>query len=300
MRGMVFNIMRFSVNDGPGIRTTVFLKGCPLACPWCHNPESIERDKEVVLRSDRCLVCGECVDVCAQHAITRVDGQVTTDRALCTRCGDCVSHCYADARELVGKEWTTGEVMEEILRDTVFFDQSGGGVTFSGGEPFLQHEFLEDLLRACRQRGIHTAVDTTGYTSVSILERIAPLVDLFLYDLKMLDDARHKEHTGVSNRPIRENLTRLVQWRKKVIVRIPLVPGVNDDERNIRSSGEWLASLGAIHEVHVLPYHATGTEKYSRLGKTYTLDAMRTPDRDSVARIVRELQRYVPSVILGG
>jgi len=211
-----------------------------------------------------------------------------------------VSHCYADARELVGKEWTTGEVMEEILRDTVFFDQSGGGVTFSGGEPFLQHEFLEDLLRACRQRGIHTAVDTTGYTSVSILERIAPLVDLFLYDLKMLDDARHKEHTGVSNRPIRENLTRLVQWRKKVIVRIPLVPGVNDDERNIRSSGEWLASLGAIHEVHVLPYHATGTEKYSRLGKTYTLDAMRTPDRDSVARIVRELQRYVPSVILGG
>jgi pyruvate formate lyase activating enzyme len=300
MTGTVFNIMRFSVNDGPGIRTTVFLKGCPLACPWCHNPESIQREEEIILRGDRCIVCVECVDACAQHAIAHVDGHVTTDRTLCTRCGECVSHCYTDARELVGREWTTEEVMEEILRDRVFFDESGGGATISGGEPFLQHEFLESLLLACRRQEIHTAVDTTGCTSPTILERIAPLVDLFLYDLKMMDDAKHREYTGVSNVLILGNLRRLVQWEKQVIVRIPLVPGVNDDEPNIQSSGEWLASLRAIREIHVLPYHATGTEKYSRLGKTYTLDAMRSPDRDSVARIVEVLQKYVPSVILGG
>jgi pyruvate formate lyase activating enzyme len=300
MTGTVFNIMRFSINDGPGIRTTVFLKGCPLACPWCHNPESVQREQEVVLRGDRCIGCGECVDACSQHAIAKVDGQVTTDRTLCTRCGDCVSRCYADARELVGKEWTTEEVMREILLDRVFFDESGGGVTFSGGEPFLQHDFLESLLHACRQHGIHTTVDTTGCTSVSILERIAPLVDLFLYDLKMMDDARHREYTGVSNLPILENLRRLIRWEKRVIVRIPVVPGVNDDEHNIRSSGEWLASLGTVLEVHVLPYHASGTEKYSRLGKPYALDTLRSPDHDSVARIVKELQKFVPSVILGG
>lgn len=298
--GTIFNIMRFSVNDGPGIRSTVFLKGCPLACPWCHNPESIGKGIEIILRPDRCIHCGVCIDVCAHHAVAAGDGQAVTDRALCTRCGECVPHCYADARALAGKVVTTEEVLHDILRDRIFFDESGGGVTFSGGEPLMQHDFLESLLEACRQEDLHTAVDTTGYTSSSILARIAPLADLFLYDLKMMEDEKHRKHTGVSNVPILENLRRLVEWERKVIVRIPLIPGVNDDWQNFRSAGEFLASLPSIREVHLLPYHPGAREKYSRLGKIYGFGVHGSPDADHVAALREELQRYVPSVIVGG
>jgi pyruvate formate lyase activating enzyme len=298
--GTVFNVMRFSLNDGPGIRTTVFLKGCPLACPWCHNPESMEKEKEVFLRDDRCIHCGECIDVCAQQAISNDDGRVITDRALCTRCGNCVPHCVAEARELVGRQMTTQEVLSEVLRDRVFFDESGGGVTFSGGEPFLQYEFLGSLLDACRTEGLHSTVDTTGCTSPVILKRLAPLIDLYLYDLKLMDDAKHQKYTGVSNRLLVENLQRLVEWGKRVIVRIPLIPGINDDEENIRATGELLATLTAIREVHVLPYHPSGTDKYARLGKAYTLNMLNTPPSESLARIANTLEQYVASVVIGG
>jgi pyruvate formate lyase activating enzyme len=298
--GTVFSVMRFSLNDGPGIRTTVFLKGCPLACPWCHNPESIAKEKEVFLREERCIRCGECVDVCAQNAISDDDGRVITDRALCTRCGDCVPHCVADARELVGKEMTTREVLNEILRDRIFYDESGGGVSFSGGEPFLQHEFLESLLSVCRAEGLHNTVDTTGCTSPAVLKALSPLIDLYLYDLKMMDDAKHQRYTGVSNRLIVENLRRLVEWGKRVIVRIPLIPSVNDDEENLRATGELIASLPAIREVHLLPYHPSGTDKYARLGKDYTLGMLKTPPPEYLVRVVDTLEHYVPSVVLGG
>jgi pyruvate formate lyase activating enzyme len=292
--------MRFSVNDGPGIRTTVFFKGCPLSCLWCHNPESLQRATEIVLRDDRCIQCGECLTACTHGAISRDDGRVVTDRALCSRCGDCVAHCYADARELVGREMTPDDVMRQVLQDRLFFDQSGGGVTFSGGEPLLQHEFLLALLTASKQEGLHTVLDTTGHTTPQILERIAPLVDLFLYDLKMMDDAQHRSYTGVSNRLPLENLRHLVEGEKEIIVRIPLIPGVNDDSDNIRSSGELLASLHGIREVHVLPYHTTGVSKYHRIGKSYALSTLKPPDHDAVMRAIGVLRRYVPSVIVGG
>jgi pyruvate formate lyase activating enzyme len=298
--GIVFNIMRFSLNDGPGIRSTVFLKGCPLSCPWCHNPESIRWEQEVFLRDDRCIHCGECIDRCAHQAISDDDGRIVTDRTLCTRCGECTPHCFADAREIVGKEMTAQEVVAEVLRDRVFFDDSGGGVSFSGGEPFLQHEFLEAVLTACKQEALHTTVDTTGCTPPAVLERISPLVDLYLYDIKMMDDTKHRAYTGVSNGLILENLRRLVEWGNEVIVRIPLIPGINDDPENIRASGEFLATMPAIREVHVLPYHASGGEKYARLGKSYTLGSVKAPSRESVNRIIEHLQRHVPSVVLGG
>lgn len=300
MKGSVFNIMRFSVSDGPGIRTTVFFKGCPLSCLWCHNPESLRQGTEIVLRDDRCIQCGECISVCKQGAITSNNGRVVTDRALCIRCGDCVPHCYAEAREQVGRTMTTGEVMQEVLQDRVFYDESGGGVTFSGGEPLLQHEFLFSLLTASKQEGLHTVLDTTGYTTPQILERIAPLVDLFLYDLKMMDDGKHKAYTGVSNRLPLENLRRLAQWENEVVLRIPLIPGVNDDLENVRSSGEFLESLPRIHEVHVLPYHTGGEGKYGRLGRTYELSSMNPPDHESIIQAIAELRRYVPSVVVGG
>jgi len=195
---------------------------------------------------------------------------------------------------------TTGEVMAEVLQDRVFFDESGGGVTFSGGEPLLQHEFLFSLLSACRREGLHTTVDTAGCVSPSVLEQIAPLVDLFLYDLKMMDEKKHREFTGASNRLSLENLKRLERWGRQLVLRIPLIPGVNDDQENLHSSGRLIASLRGVREVHLLPYHASGAAKYSRLGKAYALSSMSPPDHTAVTRALAELQKFVPSVTVGG
>lgn len=229
MTGTIFNIQRFSVNDGPGIRTTVFLKGCPLHCAWCHNPESISPEKDLMLHEDRCIRCGDCVAVCEQHAIRSDNGGFVTDREKCIRCGRCLDVCYAEARVLMGKEVTADEVMAEIVKDTVFFDQSSGGVTFSGGEPLLQHQFLTSLLEACKKKAIHTAVDTSGHIPADILRDVSRSVDLFLYDVKTLDDAVHQKFAGVSNRRILENLRLLIDLGKEIIVRVPIIPEINDN-----------------------------------------------------------------------
>ncbi len=296
MTGTVFNIQRFSVDDGPGIRTTIFLKGCPLRCQWCHNPESISPKKELILHENRCLRCGDCMKLCKNNAIISEDGKFVTLREFCLACGTCVELCYAEAREIVGKEMTTDEVMVEIEKDVVFFDESGGGVTFSGGEPLLQHEFLVELLEECGRKNIHRTVDTTGFTSPSILERVSRSVDLFLYDLKTLDDEKHQAYTGVSNRLILENLRRLAEWGKKVIVRIPILPGINDDPENVRQTGLFVASLGNISEVQLLAYHKTGIEKYHRLGEEYKLEEVLVPSAEHLDEIARELRNHIPVV----
>lgn len=300
MTGIVFNIMRFAVNDGPGIRTTVFLKGCPLRCLWCHNPESILPGPELFIRPDRCIRCGACLEVCEHGAIRGDEGALMTVRELCIRCGRCVDACSADARELVGREMTTGEVLEAVSRDTVFHDESGGGVTFSGGEPLLQHEFLLSVLQGCRARGIHTAVDTSGYAAPAVLDAVAEVADLFLYDIKLFDEERHRRFTGVSNRLILENLHRLTARGAAVIVRIPLIPGINDDEVNIREIGEFVASLGGISEIDVLPYHDTGLAKYDRLGRACGLRDVARPTPARVEEIAAVLQEHVATVSVGG
>ncbi len=300
MTGVVFNIMRFAVNDGPGIRTTVFLKGCPLRCLWCHNPESILPGPELFIRTDRCIRCGACLEVCEHGAIRGGEDAFMTVRELCTRCGHCVDACWADARELVGREMTTEEVLEAISRDTVFHDESGGGVTFSGGEPLLQHEFLLSVLQGCRARGIHTAVDTSGYAAPAVLDAVAEVADLFLYDVKLFDEERHRRFTGVSNRLILENLRRLTARGAAVIVRIPLIPGINDDEGNIREIGEFVASLRGISEIDVLPYHDTGLAKYDRLGRVYGLRDVARPTPARVEEIAAVLQEHVATVSVGG
>ncbi len=300
MKGLVFNIQRFSVNDGPGIRTTVFLKGCSLHCAWCHNPESISPDQQLVLRDDRCIRCGDCFALCKNHAVCRMDGGFSTIRDVCVECGECVEVCNSEAREIAGKQVSVEEVMAEVLKDVVFFDQSGGGASFSGGEPFLQHEFLLALLQACRQKDIHTVVDTSGLTSPQVLDRVSEFVDLFLFDLKTLDDAKHRKYTGVSNAQILENLKRLAELKKQVIVRIPIVPGVNDDPDEIRESGAFVSSLGNVREIHLLPYHTTGVEKYRRLGMQYEMHDMVPPSADDLSMIVKELRNHVSSVCIGG
>ena len=300
MTGIVFNIQHFSVNDGPGIRTTVFLKGCPLRCRWCHNPESISPKPELMIREDRCIRCGDCVALCSHSAISKQGERLVTARELCRNSGDCVETCYAGAREIVGKEMSADDVMQEVEKDIVFFDQSRGGVSFSGGEPLLQHEFLLSLLEASKMKGLHTVVDTTGFTKPSILEQVIPLVDLFLYDLKTLDEEKHKEYTGVSNHLILQNLEHLAQWRKDVVVRIPIVPGVNDSPDEILRIGEFVARLGGIREIQLLPYHQTGMEKYTRLGLEYTMPHTIPPTPERMEEIAHALGNRVEIVSVGG
>jgi pyruvate formate lyase activating enzyme len=300
MTGIVFNIQRFSVNDGSGIRTTVFFKGCPLHCRWCHNPESISPSREIALRVDRCIRCGDCMTVCKNNAIHRENGSYVIHRELCAKCGECVDVCVSEARAVVGNEMNVEEVMKEIRKDVTFFHQSGGGVTFSGGEPLLQHEFLLELLKVCRHEGIHTTVDTTGFTSAAIMKSIAEYADLFLYDLKLLNDKMHHEYTGVSNQFVLENLRLLAELKKKVIVRIPLIPTVNDDEESIRSVGSFIGSLQTIQEIHILPYHRSGIEKYQRIGLEYNMTSLAVPSQEVLQSAVRAFNQYVPHVTIGG
>ncbi|MBC8248717.1 MAG: glycyl-radical enzyme activating protein [Anaerolineales bacterium] len=298
--GLIFDIKKFSIHDGPGIRTTVFFKGCPLSCWWCHNPEGQSLGREIMFRERRCIRCGACQAVCTQGAISMDGDVVSTDREKCTLCGACVEACYAEARELVGREVTVAEVMAEIEQDVAFYDESGGGVTFSGGEPLLQRNFLLALLRACREKEIHTAVDTCGFATWETLDSLREHVDLFLYDLKSMDDARHLKSTGVSNELILGNLHRLSTLGHDIILRVPVIPGINDDDENIRQTGAFAATLSYLNRLDVLPYHRAGTEKYHRLNKVYELPEARPPSDERMAKIVRILRGFGLQIKIGG
>jgi pyruvate formate lyase activating enzyme len=270
--GIVFDIMRFSTRDGPGIRTTVFLKGCPLACWWCHNPESQRQERELMLRPNLCIGCLACLEACPEGAITSGPDGPLTDAQKCRLCGTCQEYCYSDARQIVGRTMTVSQVMAEIRKDIPFYDESGGGVTFSGGEPLLQNEFLGALLRACKDEDLHTAVDTCGSVPWSVMDGLRADVDLFLYDLKALDDEIHLKYTGASNQRILENLVKLSERKQKVRVRAPLIPGINDSPDDLRRLVDFVAGLPNPAEVEMLPYHTAGVEKYRRLGRDYPLD----------------------------
>lgn len=300
VRGTVFDIKKFSIHDGPGIRTTVFFKGCPLSCWWCHNPESQNPQPELVFRESRCIRCRACLEVCGQGAISWDSDVIATDGGKCTLCGDCVEVCYAEARELVGQERTVAQVMEEVERDLPFYDQSGGGVTFSGGEPLLQRGFLLALLRACQEKEIHTAVDTCGFATWETLDGIRKHVDLFLYDLKLMDDARHRKFTGVSNELILRNLHRLSAQGHNIFLRVPVIPGINDDEESVRQIGTFAAALPHLAQVDILPYHQAAAEKHHRLNRTYGLPETRPPSDERMAEIAQILEEFGLQVKIGG
>ncbi len=300
LSGILFDIRKYSVHDGPGIRTTVFFKGCPLNCWWCHNPEGKAPQIEIFLRENRCIRCGACLQVCDQGAIYQKNDSFETDRTLCTLCGACVEECYAEARELVGKRMTVAEVMEEIERDAPFYEQSDGGVTFSGGEPLFQPVFLGALLRACQNRGIHTALDTCGYASWDTFERLRRDVNLFLYDLKLIDEARHRQFTGVSNQVILENLRRLSALGHTIFVRFPVIPAINEDERNVQQMVELLLSLPQKHPVDILPYHASAIHKYEGLGVEYRLKETPTPEQERLWSVKESFEKNGLIVRIGG
>ena len=295
INGTIFDIRKYSIHDGPGIRTAVFFKGCPLRCAWCHNPESQSFAPELILHPNRCILCAACVERCPSSA---VNGQLTTDRERCQSCGGCVDVCYADAREIVGREMTVAQVLGQIEADQVFYDQSNGGVTFTGGEPLSQPRFLLDLLAACRPRNIHTAVDTSGFAAWTVVDQIRPLVDLFLYDLKLIDDEQHRQYTGVSNQLILSNLQQLSELGHNLIVRIPIIPGVNDDEKTLRQMGEFLASLAIVPPVELLAYHQIAAAKYANLGREYSLSGLIPPDKTRMEDIAGLLNGYVSRVFL--
>lgn len=300
VRGTILDIQRFSVHDGPGIRTTVFLKGCPLRCTWCHNPESQAHDRELVARRERCIRCRACEQTCAEGAIHLSGDRPVIARERCTRCGACAEVCYAEALELVGREMTVTEVLEQIEGDVAFFEESAGGVTFSGGEPLSQPAFLLALLRGCQDREIHTAVDTCGYAPWNSFERVRHHADLFLYDLKLLNDQKHREYTGVSNAPIVENLRRLSELGHQIILRLPLVPGVNDAIEQVRALGGLAASLPHLSRVDVLPYHHMAVEKYGRLDRAYALPDARPPTKEWLEEVTRILREFGLKVQVGG
>ena len=289
--GIVFDIKRYAIHDGPGIRTTVFLKGCLLNCPWCHNPEGRNEKPEFMWWAEKCIGCEDCQNACTKEAISFSDDSLLLDRAKCDLCGTCADACPSEALKLVGKEMTIAQVLKVIEKDRAFYDQSGGGATLSGGEPLLQPDFSLSLLQACKERGIHTAVDTCGHVDSKVLMRISEHVDLFLYDLKLINEEKHKRFTGVSNQLILENLKELSDSGRKTIVRFPLVPGVNDDEGNIQEVGAYVSSLGGVKEINVLPYHKGGVEKFRRLNRSEDQLFKNTPpSAEALNRVQRKLK----------
>ncbi len=286
MTGRIFDIKRYSIHDGPGIRTTFFLKGCALRCLWCHNPESVDPRPEIMHWPGRCVRCHACSQACPLGAISEDGaGAVVIDRSRCDLCGQCAEACLYDAVQIVGREMTVAEVVAEAERDRVFYEQSGGGVTLSGGDPIVQADFAEAVLGACRSRGLRTALDTAGMTPSVVLDRLAPKADLVLYDLKCMEEARHRAFTGASNASILDNLKRLAAAGTEVWVRIPLVGGVNDDEDNIRRTIALLLSLKAIRRVGLLPYHSGGLEKARRIGKESQFRKFESPSEERIAGI---------------
>ncbi|MDO9508951.1 MAG: glycyl-radical enzyme activating protein [Thermovirgaceae bacterium] len=299
-RGVIFDIRRYSIHDGPGIRTTVFMKGCPLSCWWCHNPESQSAFTEIIYRPERCIGCGACAKTCPEGAVTLTQRGYISDPDKCTGCGDCAGVCPSEAREMLGRDITIGELAREIQKDVLFFEESGGGVTFSGGEPLAQPEFLAAALEAARELEIHTAVDTCGFAPRHVLETIAPLTRLFLFDLKIMDPVLHRKYTGVSNEIILENLKWLTGNKYETVVRIPVIPGINDTEENIEAVGRFLSGLSMRPDVDLLAYHASATEKYRRFEMSYLLQDVVPPHKDHMRDISDRLEMFGLNVSTGG
>jgi glycyl-radical enzyme activating protein len=281
--GLVFDIQRFSLYDGPGIRTTVFLKGCPLHCPWCHNPESVAPKAELLFNPDQCVHCGACVAVCptgahrtaptGEPAGAAVSGPCGTsvgrllDRRACVVCGACAQVCPSDALAMCGQKHTVRDVMRVVSRDRGYYADSGGGLTVSGGEPLLQPTFTLALLTAAKEAGLHTTVETSGYTAWHHLETIRPTTDLFLFDIKETDPQRHKQVTGVPVHPIHENLRRLAETGARIILRLPFIPGYNDRPDHIEAIAQLAHNLPTLAGVDLLPYHRLGKGKRALLGQ---------------------------------
>ncbi len=307
--GTVINVQRFSIHDGPGIRTTVFFKGCSLRCFWCHNPESIRPRPEIQFYADRCIGCRECLAICPQGAhsfdgassavgVTGVDGGHEYARDACIVCGQCVDVCCAEAVELTGRAMSVGAVMQEVLADREFYAKSGGGVTLSGGEPLLQREFAHAILARCQAAGVHTAIETAANCPWAYLEELLPVTELFMMDIKHMDPVKHKDATGVSNERILANAKRLAASGKPVLFRIPVIPTVNDTEEEIAAIAAFVSDLGALGvgaanrqhglpQLELLTFHRLASDKYQSLGLDYRAASLEPPTKARMAELTQ-------------
>jgi pyruvate formate lyase activating enzyme len=297
--GVVFDIQRFAIHDGYGIRTLVFMKGCPLRCAWCSNPESQKTTAEIMFHGEKCIECGCCIEACPFGELLRENWPV--DNEQCYGCGSCVDVCYAGARQLVGKWMSVQEVLQIVEKDRVFYRQSGGGVTVGGGEPTMQAGFVSELLSKCRAAGIHTALETCGYASWNRFSSVLEYTDLLLFDLKHMDTELHRQRTGVGNEVIIENAVRAAEVVKEMIVRLPLIPDFNDSTDHVHELGRFIQQkLPRVKRVDLLPYHSMGASKMKKLGRTYSLDALRTPTESEIGRTVEILRSFDLEVMTGG
>ena len=287
-QGSVFNIQRFSTQDGPGLRSTVFMKGCPLSCLWCHNPESQAPRAEFLRLETRCMACG----LCSEEDLAGTSGRIMVDGDLET--------CPTGALQKVGQAYEPAALVAEVLRDRIFFDESGGGVTFSGGEPLMQPRFLVEALGRLRAEGVHTALDTCGYADWDALREAAGLASLVLYDLKLMDEARHRAATGQSNRLILDNLRALAAVHRDIWIRIPVIPGLNDDEANLEATARFLSSLAGVRQVDLLPYHRTGEAKFARMGLDYPLAGLQSPTPQRLETLAAIFRARGLATTLGG
>ncbi|MFV0349776.1 MAG: glycyl-radical enzyme activating protein [Halodesulfovibrio sp.] len=298
--GTIFAIKRYAIHDGPDLRTTVFFKGCPLSCWWCHNPEGLSHDICMVTMPDKCVGCGECMEVCPNAALKMSPTGPRRNDTACTTCGMCAETCPALAHETTGCKVDVDAVLEVIEKDQVFFNGSQGGVTFSGGEPLAQPGFLLELLRRCKKHGLHRVVDTSGFAENTLLLHVAKETDLFLFDLKHMDTAQHEKVTGVPNKLILENLQSLARQGHPVRIRLPLIPGINDDDKNLKATGAFVAGLPGVGGIDVLPYHSIAKAKYAKLGMEYKGASIPKSEPGDVQRAVRILEGYGLKVRIGG
>jgi pyruvate formate lyase activating enzyme len=301
-QGMVFDIQTYSLHDGPGIRTTVFLKGCPLSCIWCQNPESQHHQPEVMLYLERCTGCSQCVSACPNQAIQIVDGKSHTNRNLCRGCGKCADICPNEARTLAGRVLSAEEVFLELKKDDIFYKKSGGGITLSGGEPLAQVEFSAAILSLCKQAGLHTAIETSGIAGWDIFKTVLEYVDLILYDLKHMDSPSHQRYTGVPNDLILENVKRIrKEYSIPIVARIPIIPGYNADLKNIEATASFITSeLGLDTKVNILAYHRLGESKYSRLEREISRINTTPPTAEQMVAFQKTIETFGLTVSIGG
>lgn len=287
LMGRIVSIKRFEIHDGDGVRTTLFLKGCPLKCRWCHNPESISPASTLFYNPQKCINCGECLNVC--HCHTAKNSLHIFERENCISCGKCADYCLGNAITLYGKEVSVDEILPKLLEDKPFFDESGGGVTLSGGEPLLQSEFCAELLKKLKSYGVNTAVDTCGYVKKQDIDRVLPYTDTFLYDIKAINPDIHKKCTGITNEIILENIKYIDSLNKEIEVRIPFVPTMNDGE--MPKIAEFLSHLKNLKKIKILPYHSFGASKYEYIGEKYSLN-LKSPSDDELSKTLKIFKEY--------